>query len=270
MRGNGRARASRLERLRDATSRCASRASSRRRATSIPTASCAWKCPARSGLVVLAPPSRMENRGLARGALRPGVKAKVEGYPSRGRPRRNAGRADHDRRQDDRAALMHAPVGPAFLVWLETSGLATLMRQSQWLYPHRRDRAHRRLRDAGGQRRDVRPAPPRDCRGACRSRAWRGICCAGRSRASCWSCRPASRCLPRTPPNSPRTPAFRVKVLLLVAAATNAVLFHRTSFRSVANWNTAVAPPTASRVAAVTSLALWIGVICCGRLIAYL
>ena len=30
---------------------------------------------------------------------------------------------------------MHPPVGPAFLVYLETSGLAALMRQSQWLYP---------------------------------------------------------------------------------------------------------------------------------------
>ena len=36
--------------------------------------------------VVLAPPSRMENRGLERSALKPGVKAKVEGYPARDDP----------------------------------------------------------------------------------------------------------------------------------------------------------------------------------------
>ena len=36
--------------------------------------------------VVLAPPSRMENRGLARTALRPGVKVIVEGYPARDDP----------------------------------------------------------------------------------------------------------------------------------------------------------------------------------------
>jgi hypothetical protein len=36
--------------------------------------------------VVLAPPSRMENRGLERSALRPGVKAKVEGYAARDDP----------------------------------------------------------------------------------------------------------------------------------------------------------------------------------------
>jgi hypothetical protein len=36
--------------------------------------------------VVLAPPSRMENRGLQRAALKPGVKAVVEGYPARDDP----------------------------------------------------------------------------------------------------------------------------------------------------------------------------------------
>jgi hypothetical protein len=36
--------------------------------------------------VVLAPPSRMENRGLAPAMLKPGTKAKVEGYPSRDDP----------------------------------------------------------------------------------------------------------------------------------------------------------------------------------------
>ena len=30
---------------------------------------------------------------------------------------------------------MHEPAGPAFLVWLETTGLAVAMRQWLWLYP---------------------------------------------------------------------------------------------------------------------------------------
>ncbi|HEX7044023.1 MAG TPA: hypothetical protein VF203_05355 [Burkholderiales bacterium] len=30
---------------------------------------------------------------------------------------------------------MHEPVGPALLVWLETSGFAQAMRQWLWLYP---------------------------------------------------------------------------------------------------------------------------------------
>jgi hypothetical protein len=37
-------------------------------------------------VVVLAPPSRMENRGLPREALRPGTAATVVGYPSRSDP----------------------------------------------------------------------------------------------------------------------------------------------------------------------------------------
>jgi len=36
--------------------------------------------------VVLAPPSRMENRGLAPAMLKSGTKATVEGYPSRSDP----------------------------------------------------------------------------------------------------------------------------------------------------------------------------------------
>ena len=36
--------------------------------------------------VVLAPPSRMERRGLEKGALKPGASVSVEGYPNRGKP----------------------------------------------------------------------------------------------------------------------------------------------------------------------------------------
>ena len=37
--------------------------------------------------VVLAPPSRMERRGLEKGALKPGVSVTVEGYPNRDKPK---------------------------------------------------------------------------------------------------------------------------------------------------------------------------------------
>jgi hypothetical protein len=36
--------------------------------------------------VVLAPPSRMENRGLSQNMLKPGSTVKVMGYPNRGKP----------------------------------------------------------------------------------------------------------------------------------------------------------------------------------------
>lgn len=43
--------------------------------------------PGKTWLVVLAPPSRMENRGLPRDLLKPGTKATVVGYPSRTDPK---------------------------------------------------------------------------------------------------------------------------------------------------------------------------------------
>jgi hypothetical protein len=42
--------------------------------------------PGKTWLVVLAPPSRMENRGLPATALRVGAVARVEGYPNRTDP----------------------------------------------------------------------------------------------------------------------------------------------------------------------------------------
>jgi len=42
--------------------------------------------PGKTWLVVLAPPSRMERRGLAREALKPGSTATVVGYPNRNKP----------------------------------------------------------------------------------------------------------------------------------------------------------------------------------------
>ena len=42
--------------------------------------------PDKTWLVVLAPPTRMENRGLPRTMLAPGTTAKVEGYPNRTDP----------------------------------------------------------------------------------------------------------------------------------------------------------------------------------------
>ena len=41
---------------------------------------------ARRWTAVLAPPSRMENRGLTRAMLKPGTKVTVVGYPNRSKP----------------------------------------------------------------------------------------------------------------------------------------------------------------------------------------
>ena len=64
-------------------------------------------------------------------------------------------------------------------------------------------------------------------------------------------------------------PAFRLKLVLLAAAGMNAFLFHRWPFRTVTMWNRDVQPPAAAKISAGVSLALWAGVITCGRFIAY-
>jgi hypothetical protein len=44
------------------------------------------EAPGKTWSVVLAPPSRMERRGLEKGALKPGSTVTVEGYPNREKP----------------------------------------------------------------------------------------------------------------------------------------------------------------------------------------
>ena len=63
--------------------------------------------------------------------------------------------------------------------------------------------------------------------------------------------------------------AFLLKLMLLMLAATNAAAFHAGVFRSVASWDVAAAVPFGARLHAVASLALWVAIIACGRLIAY-
>lgn len=65
-------------------------------------------------------------------------------------------------------------------------------------------------------------------------------------------------------------PAFRVKLLLIGFAAVNAAVFHGSVYRSVAAWDQHQPTPAAAKASALLSLALWVGVIACGRLIAYL
>jgi hypothetical protein len=44
------------------------------------------KTPTKTWIAVLAPPSRMENRGLTRDMMKTGTTATVEGYPNRNKP----------------------------------------------------------------------------------------------------------------------------------------------------------------------------------------
>jgi hypothetical protein len=62
---------------------------------------------------------------------------------------------------------------------------------------------------------------------------------------------------------------FLIKMLLLFAAGHNAVFFHLAPYRGVAGWSTGAPAPLAAKASALVSIAIWIGVITCGRLLAY-
>ena len=66
-----------------------------------------------------------------------------------------------------------------------------------------------------------------------------------------------------------RSEVFVLKMSLILAAASNAAVFHAGVFRGAAAWDVQRMPPLAARVAAGLSLVLWIAVISCGRLLAY-
>ncbi|MCC6198110.1 MAG: hypothetical protein IT518_26965 [Burkholderiales bacterium] len=62
---------------------------------------------------------------------------------------------------------------------------------------------------------------------------------------------------------------FVLKMGLILAAGLNAGLLHTGALRTVAQWDTAALPPASVRVSAGLSIAIWIAVIACGRLLAY-
>ncbi|WP_426141153.1 DUF6644 family protein [Pseudomonas sp. DWP3-1-2] len=62
---------------------------------------------------------------------------------------------------------------------------------------------------------------------------------------------------------------FLLKLGLIATAGVNAALFHVGTYRSVAHWNTGVAAPAIAQIQAVLSIGLWLGVVLCGRLLAY-
>ena len=64
-------------------------------------------------------------------------------------------------------------------------------------------------------------------------------------------------------------PVFAVKMCLILLAGANAGVFHAGVFRSAGKWDVDVMPPLAARAAAAASLLIWISVIACGRLLAY-
>jgi hypothetical protein len=66
---------------------------------------------------------------------------------------------------------------------------------------------------------------------------------------------------------------FILKMLLILAAGVNAILFHTITFRTADVWDSEemrkLPPPPSVRAAGAISVLLWICVIACGRLLAY-
>ncbi|MER6424733.1 DUF6644 family protein [Streptomyces sp. NPDC001137] len=59
------------------------------------------------------------------------------------------------------------------------------------------------------------------------------------------------------------------KLGLILLAGLNILVFHRRTYRSVADWDMDQPTPVAARLAAVVSLTSWTGVTIAGRLLAY-
>jgi uncharacterized membrane protein len=71
------------------------------------------------------------------------------------------------------------------------------------------------------------------------------------------------------PVRSAQSVWFRLKLMLLLGAAVNAIVFHYRMQRSVARWDNAAVAPKALRRGALLSLLFWTLIVICGRLIAY-
>jgi hypothetical protein len=62
---------------------------------------------------------------------------------------------------------------------------------------------------------------------------------------------------------------FRIKVIALILAGLNALVFHSTIDRTTSQWDTSLPPPFRARMAGILSLTLWTAVIFAGRYTAY-
>ena len=65
-------------------------------------------------------------------------------------------------------------------------------------------------------------------------------------------------------------PVFILKMSLILAGGVNAAILHTSVLRDTRPWDTGASTPLGAKVAGGVSIALWIGVVACGRLLAYL
>jgi hypothetical protein len=63
--------------------------------------------------------------------------------------------------------------------------------------------------------------------------------------------------------------AFRIKLMAMLLAGVNALVFHLITYRGVAAWDEVRTTPTPARLAGILSLALWVCVMVSGRFVGY-
>lgn len=157
---------------------------------------------------------------------------------------------------------------PTIWSWLESTGVATAMREWTWAYPIV-EIAHIigfvvlvgaafmfDLRLLGVSRR----LPITDL--ASHLLRW--------SRASAFVVLPTGFLMFMT--NATKlagNPVFRLKLILIVLAGLNALVFRSWKSHSAEDWDVDRSSPVAARVSAAFSLVAWSAVISCGRLIAF-
>jgi hypothetical protein len=61
---------------------------------------------------------------------------------------------------------------------------------------------------------------------------------------------------------------FVLKMALIAAAAINAMIFRTGPYQGVKDWDVGVAAPLAARASVALSIALWVAVIVCGKVLA--
>jgi hypothetical protein len=64
-------------------------------------------------------------------------------------------------------------------------------------------------------------------------------------------------------------PGFQIKMLLIVVAGINALVFHLIAYQSVGKWENDRVAPLSARAAGLISILLWFGIVGFGRWIAY-
>lgn len=157
-----------------------------------------------------------------------------------------------------------------FCQWLEGSSWGTAIHQSLWLFPMI-ETAHLfgivllvgatsalDLRLIGLT---MRGEPVSKIAGRLLPWAWAGLTIQVVT-GFCLFASEATRCY--------ENPAFRIKMLMLVLAGLNALIFHQTVYRRISHWDEAQATPAAAKFAGCCSILLWFGIVAAGRWIAFL